>query len=52
MPVRVPKTEAHRLPNKTAHLTVDGWEEDYMVGIGALRFAQILFSLLHIPSMN
>ncbi|KAF2245941.1 hypothetical protein BU26DRAFT_607235 [Trematosphaeria pertusa] len=33
MPVRVPKTEAHRLPNKTAHLTVDGWEEDYMVGI-------------------
>ncbi|KAF2181035.1 hypothetical protein K469DRAFT_671634 [Zopfia rhizophila CBS 207.26] len=33
MPVQVPASEAPKLPNKTAHYTVKGFEDDYMVGI-------------------
>ena len=34
MPIQITKAEAKMLPNETEHYTVDGFEDDYMVGIG------------------
>jgi len=34
MPIQITEAEAKMLPNETEHYTVDGFEDDYMVGIG------------------
>lgn len=40
MPVRVSKKHAPKLANETAHMAIEGFEEDYMVGIGMFMISK------------